>query len=128
VTPVTCVYSLGRSRTDFDIHLILGTCSFQLFSRPSFHTATSLTSGSVIWVRINYSSCESDGTESAPSARGSTCFQINLGIKMIYCSSIICLEMWKSDTLCTHTFFFHSHVNFSSNAPSYRFPYALPLT
>lgn len=55
----------------------------------------------------NYSSCESDVRERKlkapawqPSQRKSTCFWINLEIKMIYCSSIISLEMWKSDSLC----------------------------
>lgn len=38
-----------RSRVNFDINLILDTCSLLLFSWPSFDTATSLTFGAVIW-------------------------------------------------------------------------------
>lgn len=67
----------------------------------------------------NYSSCESDVRERKPRApawqprqRKSTCFWINLQIKMIYCSSIISLEMLKSD----------SYMN-SSIAPSSKFPF-----
>lgn len=76
----------------------------------------------------NYSSCESDVRERKPRApawqpsqRKSTCFWINLQIKMIYCSSIRSLEMWKSDSLYTDPVFW-SYMN-SSIAPSYKFPF-----
>lgn len=80
-----------------------------LFSRPSFDTDTSSTFASVklFFMRIR---CCRDGKESSPLLLGrhkrrSTCFQINLRLKkMIHCSSIVCLEMWKSDSLCAHRY------------------------
>lgn len=44
--PCVCIWE--RSRSNFDINLILDTCSSWLFSRPSSDRATSLTFGAVI--------------------------------------------------------------------------------
>lgn len=80
-----------------------------------------------MWIRCYREETECSFIAWQLSQRRSTCFQINLKIKMIYCSSIICLEMWKSDSLRMHTVFFYSHMNSSSIAPSYKFPFSPPL-
>lgn len=59
-----------------------------------------------MWIRCYREETECSFIAWQLSQRRSTCFQINLKIKMIYCSSIICLEMWKSDSLRMHTVFF----------------------